>query len=130
MLKISHLRKSLVGLLIAISSITYAQQQDVVISDNTAGKVIDELIVCDGMKFRLNMMDSTLTVYIHKDKTQQEEIKLLKLNTAEYKKVVEDLKKINSISEEMIDHLKRKLFWAKLREALIILLAVAAVIVF
>jgi hypothetical protein len=118
--------KRLIGLLIVISSLTATAQRPV--PDSILTKIIEDLIRYDHAKYALNVKDSIITVYKHKDSVNQVKIEQYKLNAAQYEQVVTNLKQISEIDEKTINRLERQLKMVRIREKIIIVIGIAAII--
>lgn len=101
------MKKLLIGLVLVILSSTKIYSQ-VTLTDSVAKKIIKELIIKDNQSIIINLQDSTLKVYAHKDSLQQKEISNYKLTVKQYKTLVTSLEEINKLSQEQIKYIKKQ----------------------
>ena len=97
--------------------------------DSLLSNIIDELVVCDGMRYKLNVQDSIITIYKKMDQNNKLIIDKYRLNEAQYLKIVDALKEVNQIDEDTIKELKREIRIHKIKEVIIIILGVGLVII-
>lgn len=113
-------------IVLLLSSFTAVAQKPV--PDSILTKIIQELIMYDHVKYSLSVKDSIITVYKHKDSVNLAKIEQYKLNATQYEQVVTDLKKVNQIDEKTIKRLERQLKMVRIREKIIIVIGIAAII--
>lgn len=97
----------LIGILISLLSFT-TKAQETCVPDSIFAKMVDELIVKDGMEYELNKKDSTLTIYAHKDSLQRESIKIYKIKEGEWTGIVSKLEEREKIKDAEIKDLKHE----------------------
>ena len=73
--------------MLVIASLTNLQAQETCLPDSIVMQIVDELIIKDGMAFKLEVQDSTLRVYKQKTEHQAIEIKALKLTVGQYEQI-------------------------------------------
>ncbi len=115
----------IVTLLIALGINSQAQS----LPDSLLNNIIDELVVCDGMRYKLNAQDSIITIYKKMDENNKLIIEQYKLNEKQYNKIVDDLKEVNQIDQDTIKELKREIKIHKIKEIIIVVLGVALIVV-
>lgn len=96
----------LIGILLTLSSFG---QDTLKLPTYVVNGIIRDLIIKDGMEFKLSMQDSIIHIYEHRDSTHLAIIGQYKLNEVEYEKVIKNLRELLMISEAQNKDLKKEI---------------------
>ena len=117
------MKKRLIFLLVILTSFfCAAQDKEICLPDSIVAKIIDDLVIKDHLVYKVNLQDSIIQVYQHKDSLSTVEIQKYKLKEKEYKIVVEaleqQLKIVESENKDLrIERTKLKITYALLKAA-------------
>lgn len=100
--------KKLIGLLIGTILTISSFAQDVTIPEKVLDNMIEELIIKDDCIYKLNKLDSTISVYKHSEAKNLEKIQTYRLKAEEYKAIVERQEKIIEIQGAEIKDTKKQ----------------------
>lgn len=122
--------KRLIGLFLGILlSISSPAQDTVTIPDSIAAKVIDELIIKDGMVIELHKKDSMLTVFANRIINKDNIIYEYKLKEDQYKLITSNNEEIKRVLLKERTDLKKQLRKEKLKKAFTKVLVIAEAII-
>lgn len=93
------MNKKIGWLIVIISLISFSLfgQEEIPLPKEILPKIIDELLIKDHLVYKVNLQDSIIRVYEHKDSLSTVEIQKYKLEEEQYKIVVESLREQNKI---------------------------------
>lgn len=87
-------------------------------SDSINAKVIDELLIKDGLDYKVHIQDTIISKYVHKDSIQSKEIGLVKQQVKEYEIITSNQQVINDSLIKEKKELKKELRKQRLKKGL------------
>lgn len=87
-------------------------------SDSINAKIIDELLIKDGLDYKVHIQDTIISKYIHKDSIQNKEIRLVKQQVKEYEIITSNQQVINDSLIKEKKELKKELRKERLKKGL------------
>lgn len=120
------------GILLLISSLAYSQVDTtkyVILPDDIAAKVIDELIVKDHLVFELQKKDSIIVAYQLDVNNLKVEVGMYKLNEVDFNTIITKEREKNTLKDRELKVANRKVLWGRVEKVGLAILATAELIV-
>lgn len=121
------------GILLLISSLAFSQVKDepkvVILPDDIAAKVIDELIVKDHLVFELQEKDSIIVAYELDINNLKVEVGMYKLNEVDFNTIIAKEREKTALKDKELRKANLKLLLGRIQKIGLAVLATAELIV-